>query len=300
MQSYYAHGKLLLTAEYTVLKGALALAVPTKLGQRMTVEINDRPGLHWQSLDANDKPWFTCQFTPELQIAEQSDLEKATFLQKLLKAATVLAGDVNQTTPLNVKTHLEFPNDWGLGSSSTLISLIAQLFSVDALKLFFEAAKGSGYDVACATATSPIFYQLNSLRHASVKSTVLSEAFHAAKFVHLNQKQRSLPEVKRFMQRETDRKLIDEISALTQTIAQTDDFKSLSNLFNQHELLTANAIGLSPVKQRLFPDFTGCIKSLGAWGGDFVLVMGDDTEDYFKTKGYQTILDFQEMILAYN
>ena len=37
MNTYRANGKLLLTGEYLVLKGALALALPTKLGQTMTV-----------------------------------------------------------------------------------------------------------------------------------------------------------------------------------------------------------------------------------------------------------------------
>ena len=27
------------------------------------------------------------------------------------------------------------------------------------------------------------------------------------------------------------------------------------------------------IKELLFPDFSGTIKSLGAWGGDFVLVL---------------------------
>ncbi|MEM0993828.1 MAG: GHMP kinase, partial [Bacteroidota bacterium] len=35
--SYYAHGKLLLTGEYAVLDGAVALAVPSKLGQRLDI-----------------------------------------------------------------------------------------------------------------------------------------------------------------------------------------------------------------------------------------------------------------------
>ena len=37
MDAFYSHGKLLLTGEYLVLDGALALAVPCKLGQSLTV-----------------------------------------------------------------------------------------------------------------------------------------------------------------------------------------------------------------------------------------------------------------------
>ena len=43
---------------------------------------------------------------------------------------------------------------------------------------------------------------------------------------------------------------------------------------------------------------SGTIKSLGAWGGDFVLATGDEeAQKYFKRKGYKTIIPFQDMIL---
>jgi hypothetical protein len=40
------------------------------------------------------------------------------------------------------------------------------------------------------------------------------------------------------------------------------------------------------------------IKSLGAWGGDFVLATGDDkTISYFKSKGYNTVIPYSKMAL---
>jgi len=39
-QSFYGNGKLLLSAEYFVLDGAVALALPTKLGQSLHVQEN--------------------------------------------------------------------------------------------------------------------------------------------------------------------------------------------------------------------------------------------------------------------
>ena len=60
----------------------------------------------------------------------------------------------------NITTKLTFPRAWGLGTSSTLISLIAQWAKCDPFELLFEAFGGSGYDIACATANSPISYQL--------------------------------------------------------------------------------------------------------------------------------------------
>jgi len=36
-RTFYSHGKLLLTAEYVILDGAKALALPTKFGQEMEI-----------------------------------------------------------------------------------------------------------------------------------------------------------------------------------------------------------------------------------------------------------------------
>ena len=53
------------------------------------------------------------------------------------------------------------------------------------------------------------------------------------------------------------------------------------------------------IKESLFPDFNGVIKSLGAWGGDFVMAIAtENPSDYFILKGYQTIIPYDEMILS--
>jgi hypothetical protein len=48
----------------------------------------------------------------------------------------------------------------------------------------------------------------------------------------------------------------------------------------------------------LFDDFRGVIKSLGAWGGDFVLAISKDNPTaYFKERGYEVVIPYSEMIL---
>ena len=37
-QTFYSNGKLLITGEYLVLDGAKAFALPTKFGQKLTIE----------------------------------------------------------------------------------------------------------------------------------------------------------------------------------------------------------------------------------------------------------------------
>ncbi len=57
-------------------------------------------------------------------------------------------------------------------------------------------------------------------------------------------------------------------------------------------------LGMKTVKESLFPDFEGIIKSLGAWGGDFVLVVSkENPTGYFKEKGYEIIVPYKKMIL---
>ena len=55
---FYAKGKILLTAEYAVLGGAKALALPTKLGQSLEVIKTSTGKLEWKSIDVNGKVWY--------------------------------------------------------------------------------------------------------------------------------------------------------------------------------------------------------------------------------------------------
>ena len=47
-------------------------------------------------------------------------------------------------------------------------------------------------------------------------------------------------------------------------------------MINQHEEIIENLIGIEAVKKKYFSDFKGSIKSLGAWGGDFVMATRND------------------------
>ena len=65
----------------------------------------------------------------------------------------------------------------------------------------------------------------------------------------------------------------------------------------KHESLLALLLNKTTVQKLYFKDFKGVVKSLGAWGGDFVLASGNDTSvEYFKDKGFQTIIPFEKMI----
>ena len=66
----------------------------------------------------------------------------------------------------------------------------------------------------------------------------------------------------------------------------------------EHEQIVSNTIQLKPIQKLLFSDYFGQTKSLGAWGGDFILATGnEDSLKYFNQKGFQTVIKYQDLIL---
>ena len=79
---------------------------------------------------------------------------------------------------------------------------------------------------------------------------------------------------------------------------QAETLSQFEHLVTQHELLISEITNQTPVKSIYFKDFNGTIKSLGAWGGDFILATSkEDPIPYFYSKGFKTVIPFNEMIL---
>ena len=117
--------------------------------------------------------------------------------------------------------------------------------------------------------------------------------------MYLNQKQNSRKGIQRY--KELRGNLNDEIiqiNKLTEQFLKCKNLAEFEVLIEAHEALVSKVIRLSPVKEKLFDDYYGAVKSLGAWGGDFVLATGDhNTEAYFKKKGYHTVIKYTDLIL---
>lgn len=300
--SFYGHGKLLLTGEYLVLKGAKALAVPLKQGQSLTISDNDQDGLFWQA-NSLAGHWFKVAFDRELNISETDDHPKAQKLQAILKQAIRLNPEVKSLLQnKKVVTQLEFNRDWGWGSSSTLIHNLSQWLNSNKYKLLEKTIGGSGYDLACASSDTPLFYQLKDGQPA-VQSVHFDPAFkEQIWFVYTGQKQHSNQEVKRYLSAVTDDTIaINRINEITDQFLMAKNSHALGQLMLEHEQIIGNIINRRPVQQVLFPEFEGYIKSLGAWGGDYIMAVSEwdknKTIDYFKTKGLQTVFNFKEIVL---
>ena len=302
MQTFYSHGKLLISAEYAVLDGAIALALPTKFGQALHVEPTDENSIHWKSISNAGAVWFEAEFTinADLKVSTTDPSPIAQRLVQVLEALQQLNPALFKTANgYTLTSTLEFPENWGLGSSSTLINNLAQWAEVDAFELLELTFGGSGFDIACAQNDSGILYQLNDGK-PTIKPIDFSPPFlDALFFVHRNQKQNSRDGIASYKTHTKNQTLdFTELNGLTLKLLNCNDLKTFESLIEQHERAISMLIQQPPLKEELFADFEGAIKSLGAWGGDFFLATGDaNTMHYFKSKGYTTVVPFSEMIL---
>lgn len=296
-KSFHANGKLLLTGEYFILDGAVGLALPTKFGQTLTVENAEENGIFWKSIDNENKIWFETKFNEQLEIIHSTDNDVAERLQSILQKSQI------SNLKSHITTKLDFPNNWGLGSSSTLISLIAQWTNTNPYELLAKTFGGSGYDIACATAKSAITFQKisNLTSQISIPIDFQPSFSNHLYFVHLNQKQNSREGIQHYRALHIDKAaIIEQLTEITQKVILANDIDEFAYYLEVHENIIANALHIKKVKDVYFQDFPGTIKSLGAWGGDFVLVVSDESTEnikrYFIEKGFPAFLSYQEMI----
>ena len=306
MANFHANGKFLLSGEYLVLQGACALALPLNLGQSLEVTtINDRNGMiHWDAYTPKGF-WFASIFSKhDFTVHASDDMDKADNLSKIFRAIKTLNPNILQDeNDYFFTTRLEFDKDWGLGSSSTLISLLAQWANVNPYELLKMTMGGSGYDIACATASQPIFYQLKNGNPIVEKADFKPAFANKLYFVYQGHKQSSGKEVKSFKERAQKYDYASEcseISEISERLTSTASFDDFCALLTRHEEIMSHCLEQPALKSQ-YPDFHGTIKSLGAWGGDFFMAATELSENevisYFNGKGLKTVLKYNEIVL---
>ena len=301
IKEFYSNGKLLISGEYVVLDGAYGWAIPTKFGQYLRVLKTKSSRLSWKSLDEKGKPWFEAvyEIVPLTEISSSDKATSHTLLKILSEAQRLNSSFLLDSIGLEIEAKLTFPRDWGLGTSSTLINNIANWAKVNPYTLLSRTFGGSGYDIACAQYNTPIVYELKNglpiIEEVSFNPKFKEQLF----FVHLNKKQNSRAAIAAYKERHIDKKrLIEQINQITKKLIAAKQLPDFELLMSRHEQLLSEALGATPVKAWLFPDYFGAIKSLGAWGGDFVLATGNtETPAYFKEKGHTTVIPFEKMML---
>ncbi|MBN2612471.1 MAG: hypothetical protein JXB00_13010 [Bacteroidales bacterium] len=302
---YSSNGKLLLTGEYCVLHGALSLAVPVKYKQWLEVTESKSafsPILSWNAMN-NGKAWFNALFeTKSLRILETSNFTIAGKLNKLLVAAkkinsVFLSGD----TSFSVHTGTDFDINWGLGASSTLIVNLSRWAGIDPFELFFNTVEGSGYDIACAVSGSPILYWKDGLLPKFQKVNFHPRFHTGIYFIYLGRKQDTALGVKKFLsEKNCQPGMVESISFLTKQMLTAKNLVEFGDAMEEHEQLMSGLLEIPSVKLQ-FSDFEGKLKSLGAWGGDFMMAAWPGSEkeirEYFSNKGLKTVIPFNELVL---
>lgn len=301
-KTFYSNGKLLITGEYLVLDGAKAFALPTKFGQNLIVEDCESNEIIWTSYDNDKSIWYNDTFTFTEIISQSSDENsiRATLLKILQQAYLLNPTYLQEGRGYAVTTSLTFPRDWGLGTSSTLINNIAQWLEIDAFELLKTSFGGSGYDIACAQNNAPITYKIAQDK-ISVEQVSFEPHFtNCIYFVYLNQKQNSKTAIAKYKENKnkifsTDIEAVNNLTTAALTASNSTQFAAV---MHTHERIMSQLLETTTIQEDLFSDFQGQMKSLGAWGGDFVMVIANQNpKEYFAAKGYNTFLTFAEMIL---
>ena len=84
---------------------------------------------------------------------------------------------------------------------------------------------------------------------------------------------------------------------LTNDLLTCETLPEFSYIMTSHERELSHLLNRPTIKYQRFRDYPFTIKSLGGWGGDFILVVGNpEDQAYFRNKGYDTILSWEEMI----
>lgn len=281
----------MLFGEYLVLNGSDCLAFPLKFGQ--TLSVTKSGEIIWESYAKHGR-WFFVSMSNDFTILDTNNEEAAAILRQLFLVIRTEKPDLDFNQ--RFKSEANFELNWGLGSSSTLISLLSQWSGVEAKKLLDVSFGGSGYDVACATAEGPIIYANGKVKkEVSLQESITDKLL----FIYLGNKQNSREEIKRFKDRKVEQHHIDAMNAIISNALKTDKIEVFEQQLDLSEELISSIIGTAKLKQRLFADYPYSIKSLGAWGGDFFLATFRDlktAKNYFEGKGYDILFTYQEFI----
>lgn len=311
--NFKSNGKFLLTGEYLVLKGATALALPLKFGQSMDVETLDKNEnlIYWeayikstdnrqQTIDLETN-WFSAVLNKtDFSIVSSDDIEKSERLSNILKQAKSLNNNIfTEDNDYRFRCHLDFNPQWGLGSSSTLINNISEWANVNPYQLLGTTFKGSGYDIACAKAEGPIFYEVNGpmVRVADFNPSFKDNLY----FIYQGHKQNSANEVKAFLDKKKNfEEEVKSISKISEILPDIQTLRDFCYFIKIHEEIMSNCLEHKRLKS-YFSDFEGEIKSLGAWGGDFFMAASEwdfeKVKDYFEGKGYNVIFKYKDIVL---
>lgn len=254
-------------------------------------------------MDHEGNEWFSAQFDlMGFDCMKTTDDEIAARLRKILRAVCNDNSDfLSKWKKYRVTTKLDFPREWGLGTSSTLIHLLSTWAEANPYLVYFDIANGSGYDIACAEADGPLLYEFTG-ESLHIEPVDWSPSFLENLYlIHLGKKQDSTKSVEDFLKKRVKKADIEKGSELSAAFLKAKSLAELERIIDEHEETLSQILGLPKLKSDRFNDYWGSVKSLGAWGGDMALVTSNkaskETEAYFKDKGITEFMPFSQLVL---
>ncbi len=293
----YGHGKLLITGEYLIMKGAKGLAVPVRFKQHLYVKPQAGTNIRWTSYHPDKSIWMQAEYDRNLKMISGSPSTDAGLIRNILTVLRRMNPNLFRRG-YNLETRTEFSREWGMGTSSSLIAVLAKWAQVNPFELLDQTFGGSGFDVAVSLGGKQMLFWREESRR-KWEFVRWRPSFHKnIFFVHLNRKQNTARVIKKFASTPVPDEAIERITHITHEMLETGNMGRFQELMDEHEHIVGKWIGKRPVSARLFPDFDGAVKSLGAWGGDMIMAVGGSApEDYFRSKGYELIFPFSKLIV---
>ncbi len=292
----YGHGKLLISGEYLIMKGAKGLAVPVRFKQHLRVKPQAEPLVRWTSRHPDKSVWMQAEYDLDLNMIAGTPANDAGLIRNILSVLKKMNPNLFRRG-YTLETRTEFSREWGMGTSSSLIAVLSKWAQVNPFELLDRTFGGSGFDVAVSLGGKQMLFWREKNRRKWEFVRWQPPFRKRIFFVHLNRKQNTARVVKKFAATAVNPETIERITQITHQMLETGDMSRFQELMAEHEHIVGKLIGKRPVATRLFPDYDGAIKSLGAWGGDMIMAVGgSNPETYFRSKGFELIFPFSKLI----
>jgi mevalonate kinase len=235
--------------------------------------------LLFEAKDNQNNSWLSCRFDlPTFQVLdlELQSNEEVNRLKQIFQKADLSHWKIGKS--YRIETKLDFDRVYGLGSSSTLITLMSKYLNLNALQLQFDVFGGSGYDAAVGMIKKPIVYWLtedDSNWQFWEMKTELSENWEVVFLGKKMDSRKSIAEVQDALNEIAEDEFytaqFDHILKLTR---YASDKLSMEASLEMYQKLLSESIHLDTpyVTLEILPVNGGLCKWLGAWGGDMILV----------------------------
>jgi len=221
----------------------------------------------------------------------------------LQKAINLSPSFLKNLQGARVETVLDFNHAFGFGSSSTLIYCLSKWAGINPYQLQQQSFGGSGFDIACADAKGPITYQRFGeqveIKNVEISSVITDQLY----FVYLGKKQHTSGSIQKFRENAAyNSSDIKSITSITDEILKTGSMDEFERLLVEHENIMSRVLRMPTIKTTGFSQYDGCVKSLGAWGGDFVLVTSRQSKEELATRmkklGFPICFSYHDLVLS--